>query len=141
MRVVLDTNVVVAALLSPDGAPARVLALVISGEAVLCWDERILREYRAVLARPRFAFDAADVRRLLAFLESAGEPVTAPPLTVGLPDPEDAKFLEVAAAGRADALITGNLRHFPESQRGGVRVASPSELLAEGGTERSGVAP
>ena len=51
MRFVLDTNVLVAALLSPYGAPAAVLQVVLSGSAVVCFDARILSEYREVLRR------------------------------------------------------------------------------------------
>jgi len=48
-------------------------------------------------------------------------------LPVQLPDPDDAKFLEVAASAAADALITGNLKHFPPSQRYSVPVHSPRQ--------------
>ena len=54
MKVVVDTNVLVSALIQPLGKPAQVLALVRSGALTLLHDERILAEYGEVLRRPRF---------------------------------------------------------------------------------------
>lgn len=67
MILVVDTNVVVSALLSPRGAPGRVLDLVLGRALDLAIDDRILAEYRAVLSRARFGFDPADVEALMAF--------------------------------------------------------------------------
>lgn len=125
-RIVLDTNVLVSAVLTPFGTAARVLDLVIGGEAVLLLDDRLLAEYREVLLRPKFGFDSALVEHLVDYFETAGEHVMAGPVTAKLPDPDDAPFFEVAVAGGADALVTGNKRHYP---RGKVRVLSPSEFL------------
>lgn len=130
LRVVLDTNVVISALLSPHGAPGRLLDLVIADELRALVDDRITAEYRAVAHRPRFGFAPADVDRVLDALQSLGEHVAAGPLAVALPDPDDVAFLEVAAAGRADALVTGNARHFvPRRGAHGVAVRSPREVL------------
>lgn len=127
MRIVLDTNVLVSAFLSPDGAPAQVLTLVLGGEVDLLFDARILAEYEEVLARPRFKLDADDVAEVLRQLEAEGERIAAAPVERQLPDPDDQPFLEVALAGRADAIVTGNPRHFPRGL--GVDVLSPRALL------------
>lgn len=126
---VLDTNVLVSALLSPFGPPAQVLDLALLGEIRLAWDDRLLAEYRQVLARPRFAFDGGAVSDVLAALTRDGVHITAPPLAVALPDPDDLPFLEVAAAAGA-LLISGNLRHFPPPLCAGVRVQTPAEVVA-----------
>jgi predicted nucleic acid-binding protein len=55
--------------------------------------------------------------------------MTAAPLPLTLPDEDDRMWLEVAVAGRAEALVTGNLKHFPVSQRHGIRVVHPSAFL------------
>ena len=128
-RVVLDTNVLVSALLSPFGAPARLLDAVLAGQVRLLYDDRMLAEYRAVLRRERFGFDPRDIAALLAFIRTEGERVSAPPLGLKLPDPDDAPFIEVAVAAKADALVTGNKTHFPTSACQGIPVLSPAELL------------
>ena len=131
MRIVLDTNVLVSALLTPFGPPAEVLRLVTTGIVQVCHDARILGEYRQVLLRPAFPFRPLQVESLLDQLESDGESITAPALSDRLPDPDDEAFLEVALAGAARHLVTGNLRHYPERSRQGVAVVSPREFLKE----------
>lgn len=128
MLVVLDTNILVSALLSPFGPPARVLDLVLSGEFRVAFDDRLLAEYREVLARPTFGFAPEETDPVLAYLESDGERVTARPLACQLPDPDDLPFLEVAAEAGA-TLITGNTAHYPETSRGAVQVSAPGEFI------------
>ena len=128
MLVVLDTNILVAALLSPFGPPARVLDLVLSGDLRAAYDDRLLAEYREVLARPKFSFAPAEVAVVLAYLEADGERVTARPLACDLPDPDDLPFLEVAAQVGA-VLITGNTAHYPQASRGAAQVVTPGEFL------------
>jgi putative PIN family toxin of toxin-antitoxin system len=56
VKVVLDTNVIVSALINPYGAPASILGLVLEEKIELCYDTRILIEYRDVVMRPKFGF-------------------------------------------------------------------------------------
>jgi uncharacterized protein len=128
--VVVDTNVVVSALLSPFGPAARILEMLIAGELRLALDDRILIEYRDVLARPKFGFDAEAVAELLNALQGDAVMVLAQPRRRSLPDPTDTAFLEVATQVEAP-LITGNRRHFPVELCHPVRVVSPSEFLDE----------
>ncbi len=128
MKVVLDTNVLVAGLLTPGGTCAQVLDLVIEGVVEACVDERILGEYEMVLRRPRLAIPAGEARAVLDIIRRTAEPVAAVPLPADLPDKEDVPFLEVATAAGA-ILVTGNLRHFPKKACKGVRVLSPAGLL------------
>ncbi len=129
MKIVLDTNVAASALLSPSGAPAAVLQLVLAGHVLLCFDARILTEYREVLRRPKFGLDTHLVDDLLGFLESEGELVGAVPLPLSLPDPDDAMFLEVASAGGGEYVVTGNIRHFPTDAQHGIAVVSPRDFV------------
>jgi putative PIN family toxin of toxin-antitoxin system len=130
MRVVLDTNVIVSAFLSPFGTPARVVRLISRG-IVPVFDVRILVEYQDVLARPRFGFSPDAVAVLLQELRTSGELVIAHPLDIDLPDPDDVAFLEVAVTARADALVTGNAKHFILIRgHHDVKVISPAEMIA-----------
>ncbi len=129
MKIVLDTNVLVSGILSPNGPPAAVLRALLTERVTLCFDERIVSEYRDVLTRTKFSFDRDLVEELIGFLEAAGSPTLAAPLAFTLPDPWDQMFIEVAVSSNADFLVTGNLKHFPEKAREGVNVVSPREFL------------
>jgi len=135
LRVVLDTNILVAGLLNPSENPGRVVDLFLAGEITLLVDDRMLAEYRAVLPRPKFASEAQEVSSLLDAVESEASRVSAHPLDVELPDPADVPFLEVAVTGEADSLVTGNARHFrPAELR--IRVESPTEFIGRWKTEK-----
>jgi len=128
--VVLDTNVVVSALLKADGPPARLLAAVLGGGLRIAFDARILTEYRDVLLRPKFGFNPTHVDLVLEALERDGIAVAAPTWEYSLPDPDDRKFLEVASALEPPGVvITGNIRHFPAEFRGNVLVEAPRGFL------------
>jgi uncharacterized protein len=130
MNIVLDTNVLVAGLLSPFGPCGEIVRMVSSGELKLSYDARILAEYGEVLRRKKFRFHEEKVASLLDQIRHGGLPVASSPLPVSLPDPDDEPFLEVAMAGQVVCLITGNLDHFPPPSRAGVMVLPPSEFLA-----------
>ena len=119
MRIVVDTNVLVSSLLSPFGPPNAIRQLIAAEAVQICYDLRILHQYREVLARPRFPFNAGDVDTLLAQIEADGILISTHPLTARLPDADDEPFLAVALVGHARCLVTGNLRDFPADRRQG----------------------
>lgn len=129
MRLVLDTNVVVSGFLNPHGPPGTLVRLAAAGELTLCYDSRVLSEYREVLARPKFGLDPEAVADFMEQVHADGVPVDPVPLAHRLPDPADEPFLEVALAGRAECLVTGNLKDFPGDRRQGVRVLSPAQAV------------
>jgi putative PIN family toxin of toxin-antitoxin system len=71
-RVVLDTNVVVSALLKPQGPEDQVLRLALAGRLLLCVSPQVLAEYGQVLSSPKFKFQAEEVAAALRQLEKAG---------------------------------------------------------------------
>lgn len=129
MKIVLDTNVLVAGLLSPFGPCADIMRMVSSGNLTLCVDARILSEYHEVLMRPKFHFDPDNIASLLDYIEHSSLAVLSVPLPAALPDPDDEPFLEIAITGNADYLVTGNIIHFPSGLCQGVKVVSPSDFL------------
>lgn len=112
MRIVLDTNVLVSALLSPAGKPAQILRRFLRGEFVLCYDARIMFEYEQVLSREKFGFAPKKVKAILDYIRLVGLETDAPALQIPFADEYDKKFYEVAKFSDA-VLITGNLKHFP----------------------------
>ena len=129
MRVVVDTNVLVLALLSRFGPPGVIVSLTAAGRLSLWYDARILAEYTEVLHRPAFPLDADVVAALTTQIEAGGVMVSPVPLTKRLPDAADEPFLEVAVAARAEYLVTGNSAHLPPECRAGVQVAFPREFI------------
>ena len=129
MRIVLDTNVLVSGLLTPFGPSGEIVRMISAGILILQYDSRILLEYQEVLYRPKFQFNKEHIDTLLAFIKQNGQIVPASPLKERLPDPDDEPFLEIAIAGRAECLITGNKSHYSRQSRQGMRILSPSEFL------------
>ncbi len=129
IRAVIDTNVLVSALLSASGNEALILLAVHQGMIRPCFSAAILEEYTAVLARPRFAFSPDEIAALLAMLRGKGELFLPENLPVRSPDPADTKFLHCAQAAQADFIVTGNKRDFPDSPYGVTRVVNATELI------------
>jgi putative PIN family toxin of toxin-antitoxin system len=139
---ILDTNVIVAAGVNPHGPPARLLLdWVFRREiwAVTCpW---IIEEYRTVAGRKKFAAYGFPPPWLEPLIDMTVHLPDPEPWPYSLPDPKDAMFLALAHASAA-WLVTGNLKHFPEKARRGVKVISPAEYLNRllaGGKEPSAV--
>jgi putative PIN family toxin of toxin-antitoxin system len=136
-RIVLDTSVVATAFRSRNGASHVIMDRVGDRLLVPLLTPVLFLQYEDVLKRSEqlkaSGLTLAQVDRILAALASAAEPVTIhyswrPQLS----DPGDELVLEAAVNGRADALVTYNLRHFAgAAARFGLRVARPVELLEE----------
>ena len=129
MRIVIDTNILVSALITPFGNAARIFDMVLLGELQVLHDDRILSEYSEVLLRPKFSFEERDVDDLLSFIDTEGLKVTSVPVNYPVIDKDDIPFIEVAVSGRAKALITGNKRHFKGVHTKKIRIMNPDEFL------------
>jgi putative PIN family toxin of toxin-antitoxin system len=129
VRLVIDTNVLVSGMLSPLGPPARIISLLASGQLEPCTDGRLMAEYETALRRDRLHISSDSVDELLLLILGFGLPTGAPPLEMDLPHPSDQPFVEVALAGGASCLVTGNGVHFPEGHCLGVPVLTPAELV------------
>jgi uncharacterized protein len=117
IRAVVDTDVLVSAMISAEGKEALLVLAVNQGLVVPCFSDEILNEYSEVLVRPRFAFPRDEVDASLGLLRRRGQRVNPVPMVRVSPDPDDDKFIACAVARNADFLITGNQRHFPEADR------------------------
>ena len=134
-QVVLDTDVVVAALRSPQGASAELLRRVHALQLGMLASMALFAEYEAVLTRPEqlraTQHSASSMRRLLDELAERVLPVNSWFLwRPQLRDPADEMVLEAAVNGRADALVSFNRRDFGEAPaRFGVVLATPGQFL------------
>jgi len=110
VRIVLDTNIFVSALISRDDPPGQVLAEVKRGHLRLVTSTDQIAELRRVLNRPslgRFT-PAAAAEDLLGNLEQVAEVVTDLPDIDISPDPDDNRMLATAVAGQADRIVSGD---------------------------------
>jgi putative PIN family toxin of toxin-antitoxin system len=112
-RVVLDTNVIVSALLVPSGTQASVLLLAFRGHMKLYISEPVFSEYQEVLRRPRFKLHPRQVQAVLRQIGKVASVVRPYAKLSVSPDESDNRLLECAEAAKAHYLVTGNLRHFP----------------------------
>jgi putative PIN family toxin of toxin-antitoxin system len=111
--VVLDTNIVVSAHLSPLGLEYRVLKLCLDRRLGLFLSAPILDEYETVLRRPKFPLVPEKITDSLAQMRRIGT-LVAPAIALAVsPDERDNRFLECAETAGADFLATGNRRHYP----------------------------
>ncbi|WP_305117518.1 putative toxin-antitoxin system toxin component, PIN family [Acutalibacter muris] len=113
---VIDTNVLVSAMLKWDSIPGSVLELALDGPIIPILNDAIMTEYREVLSRPKFHLTTDIVDDILAAMEAQGFFVAPEAIPIDLPDPKDQVFYEVVMEQRKteDAyLVTGNIRHFP----------------------------
>ncbi len=110
MRVILDTNVVLSALIRRDGVPGRILEAWLDDRFVLLTHTLLLDELRTVTRRPRIRalIRPAEAGRLVNQIRALAEPVTRLPATRRSDDPADDFLLAMAESGRADYLVIGD---------------------------------
>lgn len=113
---VIDTNVLVSAMLKWNSIPGNIMELAFSGTIIPLLNEQILKEYEEVLSRPKFHLTASIIQNIIEEFKHYGIYIDAEELDVNLPDPKDRVFYEVVMEERKseDAyLVTGNIKHFP----------------------------
>lgn len=125
---VIDTNVIVSAMLKWNSVPGNILELAIEGPITPVLNEKILEEYREVLLRPRFHFTDKIVSEVIEAIKRRAIFADEERIDIELPDPKDRVFYEVVMEQRksSDAyLVTGNIKHFPVEPY----VVTPKEMM------------
>jgi len=128
IRVVLDTNIIVSAYLNEDGVPHSILRLALARAIRLYVSRPVLAEYEELLFRKSCPLDRRRAKLLLKEIQAIGimvSPAASEPLTS---DPDDSIFLECAQAAKADYLVTGNTRHFPETWKY-TQIVTPRQFI------------
>lgn len=126
--VVIDTNVLVSAMLKKNTPPDKLIRHVFAGNIIPLLNEEILNEYREVLNRSKFNFPENAVKDMLAGITKDAVFVDAASVEEILPDPKDIVFYEVVMEGKKSEetyLVTGNLKHFPKRSF----IVDPREML------------
>ena len=128
IRVVIDTNVVVSAMLRSGGFPDAIFNLAVDRVIQLYISAPILAEYEEVLRRPRLDIHPDKVTTALARIREAAELVNPTTTVTAASDPDDNIFLECAEAAEAQYVVTGNIKDFPEAWAG-ARIVMPRQFL------------
>ena len=134
MRVVLDANVVISALITPQGAMAQVLDFWKQGVYELVLSPAILDEIARVAHYPRiqqrYRLDDAGIDDFVRLL---GEEATLIEPTVRVQavaeDPDDDRYVECALASGADLIVTGDAHLLKLGDFQGVRMTKPGDFL------------
>jgi putative PIN family toxin of toxin-antitoxin system len=134
IRAVLDANVVVSAILSPKGIPARILTAwraeefsVVVSEAIMSEIGRVLR-YPKIKRRHRW-----PEKQILTFLEDLAHLSVFTPgdlsLSVIADDPADNRYLEASVEGQAEYLVSGDDHLLKLGAYQGIQIINPREFL------------
>lgn len=133
MRAVIDTNILVRAMLNPGGSVGPVVDSLRDGHYLFLYSQATLNELIDVLSRPRMArrygLTPDEVDALCALVIRRGETVQSGRTITLCRDPKDNKFLEVAVAGRADVIVTGDEDLKVLDPFEGIPIVKPSEFL------------
>lgn len=126
---VIDTNVLVAALLTKtnDSATVKVFEAILAGRITPLYHKDILMEYEEVLKRPKFSFSSGKINAVLEMIVKYGVEVFPQPTGEILVDMDDLIFYEVAIEKREDDsyLVTGNKKHYPIKDF----IVTPAEMI------------
>ena len=124
---VIDTNVIVSALLSrfKNTSTVQLMQHLILGDITPIYNDDILAEYYSVLTRPKFNLPESLIDETLEVIKKFGINSSRKEAEEQLPNSKDIVFYEVALANEDSFLVTGNIKHFPKKPF----VVTPAEML------------
>lgn len=130
MKIVLDTNVLISAIVF-GGKPRKILEAVLRGEISLFFSEDILDELKAVLQRSKFGFPPGVIRTILSELHTIGTIVTPSKRIFEIQeDPDDNRIIECAVEGSAGYIVSGDTHLLNLRLYQNIRIVSPEVYLA-----------
>lgn len=112
MRLVVDTNIIVSALLSSESKAFQLLSDVLDGKYIVLISEEIFKEYEDVLSRDKFGFDSDIINFLLSWFRENAVWVEVSESDTPMKDEKDRVFYDLAKSCKA-RLVTGNIKHYP----------------------------
>jgi putative PIN family toxin of toxin-antitoxin system len=133
MRAVVDTNVLVRAVIKPTGTVGPVLMRLRQDDYTLLYAQSLLEELVDVLNRPRirgkYRLSDQDIQTVVSLILLRGEMVTPTERITACRDPKDDKFLEVAVAGEADVIVSGDQDLLVLHPFGNIPILPPAAFL------------
>jgi putative PIN family toxin of toxin-antitoxin system len=135
MRAVIDTGVLVSALIKPGGATGEVLYALRDGRLTMIYSTDTLVEIIDVLGRPPFRAKyhilPEDITALVNLIRLRGELVSPQKKMSACRDPKDNKFLEAALAGESDCIVSGDADLLALTPFEDIPILRPAEILAK----------
>lgn len=127
MYAVIDTNVFVSALITknPESPTRLVYDFIDSGEIIPLYNDEIIAEYKEVLSRPKFKLSEEIISTLLSLVVENGISSDRFAYSETMADEKDRVFYEVSLSVDGSFLVTGNLKHFPNTPQ----VITPYEVV------------
>ena len=126
--VVIDTNVLVSAVLKNNSIPGTIIELAFNGKIIPVLNKEIESEYRNVLLRPKFHLTTDIVNDIVNEFKQKGLYINETHIDIELPDPKDVVFYGVVMEQRSLTsawLVTGNIKHFPNE----TFIVNPRQML------------
>ena len=126
--VVIDTNVLVSAVLKYNSIPGTIIELAFDGKIIPVLNKEIESEYRTVLLRPKFHLTIDIVDDIINEFKQKGLYITENHIDIDLADPKDVVFYEVVIEQRGSTqswLVAGNIKHFPAE----TFIVTPRQML------------
>ena len=112
MQLVIDTNIIVSALLSADSNAFKVLSDALDGKYTVLISEEIFQEYQDVLHREKFGFDEEIISFLLEWFKENAIWIEVSKSNIPMKDEKDRVFYDLANSCKA-RLVTVNIKHYP----------------------------
>lgn len=125
---VIDTNVLVSALINWDSVPGTIIDHMLTGDIIPITNENIIKEYDDVLRRKKFRFNEQDIQKVLDGIRKRSIFLNPSEIEEILPDSKDVVFYAVTMEARKTVnafLVTGNMKHFPVKPF----IVTPREML------------
>lgn len=133
MRAVIDTNILVRALIKPQGSVGPILLRLRRGDYTLLYSQALLEELMDVLSRPRlrrkYGLNDDDIKTVISLILWRGEAVTPTQPITAYRDPKDNKFLEAAITGQAETIVSGDEDLLTLHPFAGIPILQPAAFL------------
>src|SRR5690348_14384052 len=131
LKVVIDTNVILSALRSLNGASNKLMSLVGISKFIPCISIGLILEYEDVLSRKLHQLNKVQIKQFLDYICLVSEPIKVHFLwRPTLKDPGDDMLLELAVAAKAPYIITYNTMDFKETYKFGIDPIKPKDFLS-----------
>ena len=134
-RVVIDTNVLISAIIGKYNYPYKIFEeFILTGDFIICLSNELLKEYNEVTQREKFrkieGFSTRAIKLIQQIVTIATFVELKEIITV-IKDEPDNRLLELAVTAEARAIVTGNIKHFNFAEFRGIKIQTPKEFYEE----------